>query len=195
MCCKLYCRIVHGLVPWCAVLYLYWTGLDCDVLMLHRLLQHAIYPPNAHMFSCSLLSQAAVIVLNKRGWVGYLVPHETERKFYCHFHYQQRMDSGKRVSAFEHEDEMVEANQLKPPHGFTVVWGMLYTRLFVLLHVLYWGCILCAQLNSKIVVTPLAPSLGTFLNSCPPACAPTTRQDGETGSYRGRALVGTRSRQ
>lgn len=45
---------------------------------------------------CVLLFQAAVIVLNKYGWVGYLVPHASERKFYCHYHYQQRMDPGEK---------------------------------------------------------------------------------------------------
>lgn len=36
--------------------------------------------------------QAAVVVLNKRGWVGYLLPHATEAKLYCHFHRQEHMD-------------------------------------------------------------------------------------------------------
>lgn len=36
--------------------------------------------------------QAAVVVLNKRGWVGYLLPHPTEAKLYCHFHRQEHMD-------------------------------------------------------------------------------------------------------
>eukprot|EP00903_Cladosiphon_okamuranus_P016121 g14877.t1 len=36
--------------------------------------------------------QAAVVVLNKHGWVGYLLPHATEAKLYCHFHRQEHMD-------------------------------------------------------------------------------------------------------
>lgn len=38
------------------------------------------------------MMQAAVIVLNNRGWVGYLVAHATNPKLYCHFHYQENMD-------------------------------------------------------------------------------------------------------
>ena len=38
------------------------------------------------------MMQAAVIVLNNRGWVGYLVAHEANPKLYCHFHYQENMD-------------------------------------------------------------------------------------------------------
>lgn len=63
-----------------------------------------------------------MIVLNKRGWVGYLVPHERERKFYCHFHYQQRMDSGKGVWRLDLKFKWLElTNQRKSPHGFRVV--------------------------------------------------------------------------
>lgn len=36
--------------------------------------------------------QAAVVVLNKRGWIGYLLPHAKEPKLYCHFHRQEHMD-------------------------------------------------------------------------------------------------------
>ncbi|CAM9168977.1 unnamed protein product [Ectocarpus sp. 12 AP-2014] len=39
--------------------------------------------------------QAAVVVLNKRGWVGYLLPHATESKLYCHFHHQEHMDAAR----------------------------------------------------------------------------------------------------
>ena len=45
------------------------------------------------MLSASLkLVQAAVVVLNNCGWVGYLLPHETNPKLYCHFHYQEQLD-------------------------------------------------------------------------------------------------------
>lgn len=33
-----------------------------------------------------------MVVLNKRGWVGYLLPHATEAKLYCHYHRQEHMD-------------------------------------------------------------------------------------------------------
>eukprot|EP00752_Nemacystus_decipiens_P017947 g16087.t1 len=39
--------------------------------------------------------QAAVVVLNKRGWVGYLLPHATDAKLYCHFHWQEHMDAAR----------------------------------------------------------------------------------------------------
>ncbi|CAN0296294.1 unnamed protein product [Scytosiphon promiscuus] len=39
--------------------------------------------------------QAAVVVLNKRGWVGYLLPHATEAKLYCHYHRQEHMDAAR----------------------------------------------------------------------------------------------------
>ncbi|CAM9439045.1 unnamed protein product, partial [Pylaiella littoralis] len=39
--------------------------------------------------------QAAVVVLNKRGWVGYLLPHAKEQKLYCHFHRQEHMDAAR----------------------------------------------------------------------------------------------------
>lgn len=49
--------------------------------------------------------QAAVVVLNKRGWVGYLLPHATEAKLYCHYHRQEHMD-GESQEDFETQQRM-----------------------------------------------------------------------------------------
>lgn len=57
------------------------------------------------MFSWLFCStQAAVVLLNNRGWVGYLRPHAIETKLYCHFHRQERLDGEFkcRLMAFEH---------------------------------------------------------------------------------------------
>lgn len=80
------------------------TRQVCKVIfgsMLYRCLSHRheanhllSFTHITHKVRVALLpeTQAAVVVLNKRGWVGYLLPHETESKLYCHFHRQEHMD-------------------------------------------------------------------------------------------------------
>ncbi|CAM9351246.1 unnamed protein product, partial [Discosporangium mesarthrocarpum] len=41
--------------------------------------------------------EAGVILLNRRGWVGYLVPHPESAKIYCHYHYQEAMDQKPKI--------------------------------------------------------------------------------------------------
>lgn len=77
------------------------TRQVCEVvflLLLYRYLTHTrdqpltlIHAYHPHLFLLDGI-QAAVVVLNKRGWVGYLLPHATESKLYCHFHRQEHMD-------------------------------------------------------------------------------------------------------
>lgn len=66
--------------------------------------------------------QAAVVVLNNRGWVGYLVAHEANPKLYCHFHYQENMDG-----------ELLISN------ARTLVWYGVF-RMFRALFFKRWNC-------------------------------------------------------